>query len=205
MNSLKSPVIIFDFGGVLVDWSPYYLYRQVMDNDEEIKAFLDEIDFVYWNTQFDKGYPFSKGIEEKCARFPHREELIRLFNSRWLDAMGEVMTATVDVVRGLKQAGYSLYGLSNWSFEKFNLVKDRCEFLDYLDDYLLSGQVKLIKPESEIFHLLLNKIGQPAANCLFVDDNLENIKAAQSLGFQTIRFQSAGQLVQDLKSAGIRF
>ena len=135
INPNKYPVILFDFGAVLVDWSPYYLYRKVMANDEEIKAFLDEIDFKNWNPQFDQGYPFELGVEEKCAQFPHHAEMIRRFNSHWLDSMGEVMLETVEIARRLKEAGYTLYGLSNWSTSKFNLVKERMIFLQYLDGY----------------------------------------------------------------------
>jgi 2-haloacid dehalogenase len=201
----KLPVIIFDFGAVLVDWSQYYLYRKVMASDDEIKEFLDEIDFTQWNLQFDKGYPFEDGVEEKCAQFPHRAELIRRFNSHWLDAMGKVMMDTVDVARRLKAAGYTLYGLSNWSESKFNLVKDRLVFLDYLDDYILSGKVKQVKPEPFIFHTLLDAINHKADECLFIDDSAANIKTAEALGFQTIQFKSAEQLADELTRRGFVF
>jgi len=204
-TTTKSPVIIFDFGAVLVDWNQYYLYRKVLSSDEEIKAFLEEIDFKGWNLQFDKGYSFEKGVEEKCAEFPHRAELIRLFNSHWLDAMGDVMMDTVDIARRLKEAGYTLYGLSNWSESKFNQVKDRLVFLDYLDDYVLSGKVNQVKPEPYIYHTLLNKINHKAEECLFIDDSSANIHAADSLGFQTILFKSAEQLADALKNKGLDF
>jgi 2-haloacid dehalogenase len=195
--------IVFDFGGVLIDWNPYYLYRKVLKNDEEIKAFLDEIDFKHWNPKFDRGYSFEKGVEEKCVEFPHREDLIRRFNSHWLDAMGDLLTGTVEIVRGLKAAGYQVYGLSNWSVEKYNLVKDRFEFLSWLDGYLLSGQVQQVKPEPEIFHTFLSRFNLEAANCLFVDDVAENIQTAQRIGFQTIQFQTSAQLADELISRGI--
>jgi 2-haloacid dehalogenase len=201
----KMPIIVFDFGAVLVDWSPYYLYRKVMKNDDEIKAFLEEIDFKQWNPQFDKGYPFEKGVDEKCAEFPHRADLIRRFDSHWLDCMGEVMTGTAEVAHQLKASGYTLYGLSNWSVSKFNLVKDRFVFLDDLDGYLLSGEVQQIKPDAEIFHSLLERIGCSAPECLFIDDSAANIQAAKDLGFQTIQFRSAEQLVKELNAMGVKF
>ncbi len=200
---MDKTTIVFDFGGVLIDWSPYYLYRKVLKDDNEIKAFLEEIDFKHWNPKFDRGYSFEKGVEEKCAEFPHREDLIRRFNSHWLDAMGELMTDTVKIVRGLKDAGYLVYGLSNWSVEKYNLVKDRFEFLSWLDGYLLSGQVGQVKPEPEIFHTFLKRFNLEAANCLFIDDVAENIHTAQKVGFQTVQFQSAGQLSKELSLKGI--
>ncbi len=200
----KTPVVIFDFGGVFVDWSPYYLYRKVMKNDSEIQSFLEEIDFHNWNNQFDKGYPFEKGIEEKCAEFPQYAELIRRFNSHWMDAMGQIFSGTVEIARQFKDAGYTLYGLSNWSTTKFNLVKDRCVFLQYLDDFILSGQVNQIKPAPDIFHTLLNRFNLQAADCLFIDDSAANIQTANQLGFQTIRFESPEQLASALSGNGIK-
>ncbi len=204
INPKKYPVIIFDFGAVMVDWSPYYLYRKVMANDEEIKTFLEEIDFKNWNPQFDKGHPFELGVAEKCAEFPHRAELIKRFNSHWLDTMGEVMLDTVEIARKLKEAGYILFGLSNWSTTKFELVKERMIFLQYLDGYLLSGEVMQIKPDAEIFHTLLSRLGQPAQNCLFIDDSAANIQTARELGFGTILFTSADQLEKELATRGIK-
>ncbi len=201
----KFPVIIFDFGAVLVDWSPYYLYNKVMTSDEEIRSFLEEIDFKNWNPKFDRGYSFEKGVEEKVAQFPQHETLIRRFNSHWMDAMGEVMMDTVEIARKLKEAGYSLYGLSNWNATTFEWVKDRFVFLQYLDDFLLSGQVNQVKPEPEIYHTLLNKIGRKAEECLFIDDSAANINTAQEIGFQTILFTSAQQLAAELTNRGILF
>ncbi len=204
-SQTKLPIIIFDFGAVLVDWSPYYLYNKVMSSDEEIRLFLEEIDFKNWNPKFDKGYSFEIGVEEKVAEFPQHEAMIRLFNSHWMDAMGEVMMDTVEIARRLKEAGFTLFGLSNWSETKFDLVKDRMVFLDYLDDYVLSGTVKQVKPEPEIFHTLLNKIQRQAEECLFIDDSAANIHTAQTLGFQTIQFTSAQQLADELTQRGIIF
>lgn len=201
----KTPAIIFDFGGVLADWNPYYLYRKVIKDDAQIKAFLEEVNFKYWNLRFDGGYPFAEGINEMCAEHPQQADLIRRFHTHWVDSLGEVLTDTVEVVRRLHAAGYPLYGLSNWSTETFNQIKDRFVFLEYLEDYVLSGQVKIVKPSPEIFTILLERIGLPAAECLFIDDSAVNIQAAADLGIQTILFQSAGQLSADLAKRNILF
>ncbi|MCX6055220.1 MAG: HAD family phosphatase [Chloroflexi bacterium] len=195
--------VIFDFGGVLVDWSPYNLYRGILKTDEEINAFLEEIDFKNWNPRFDKGYPFSIGIEEICIQFPHRAELIRLFNDRWEEAMGGLLTGTIDVLRKIKEAGYPVYGLSNWSEEKFNLVKGQMEFLSLLDDFLISGEVHEIKPEPRIFNILLERIHRSSGGCIFVDDSPDNIRTANDLGFRTILFHSPRQLLEELDGMGI--
>lgn len=199
----QSLAVIFDFGGVLIDWSPYNLYRKILKNDEEIKIFLEEIDFKNWNPQFDKGYSFALGIEEKCALFPHRAELIHIFNDRWIEALGEPLTESIAILRQIKSAGYPVYGLSNWSIEKFNLVKDQFEFLDLLDDFVISGEAKQIKPEPDIFHTLLKRINRSAGECIFIDDVMENIATARLLGFKTIHFQTPARLMSELQQAGI--
>lgn len=202
-QNTKLPLLVFDFGGVLVDWNPYSLYRKVIKSDEEIKAFLEEIQFSKWNAELDKGYPFEQGIEDKCAEFPEHAELIRRFGTHWMDALGEVMVGTVEIMLKLKKSGYSLYGLSNWSVEKFNLVKDHFPFLPLLEDYLISGEVHLAKPDPEIFHRFLKKINHSASECLFIDDHLPNIETAQTLGFQTIQFKSPEDLEDQLTHLGI--
>lgn len=204
-TTTKSPVIVFDFGAVLVDWNAYYLYRKVFNNDEEVKSFLEEIGFKEWNLQFDKGYSFEKGVEEKCAEFPHRADMIRLYHTRWIESMGDLMMDTIDIARRLKEAGYTLYGLSNWSVSTFDQVKDRMVFLEYLDDYVLSGEVKQVKPEPDIFYTLLKKINHKAEECLFIDDSAANIHGAEVIGFQTLQFKSAAQLEEDLKKRGFAF
>ena len=176
-----------------------------MANDEEIKAFLEEIDFKGWNLQFDKGHSFEKGVEEKVAEFPNHADLIKRFNSHWMDAMGEIMTETVDIAKRLKDAGYMLYGLSNWNETKFNSVKDDFYFLEYLDGYVLSGTVKQIKPEPDIFHTLLKTINYKAEECLFIDDSAANIHTEDELGFQTIHFISAQLLADELTQRGLTF
>lgn len=202
-DSQNKPAIVFDFGGVLIDWSPYYLYRKLLKSDAEIKSFLEEIDFYTWNSQLDKGVPFEQGIAEKCTQFPQYSGLIRAFGERWIETAGEVMSDTLDVLRRLKEKGYALFGLSNWSEVTFDLVKPRMSFLEYLDDYLISGQVLTIKPDPEMFRCLLVITNRPAHECLFIDDNMENILAARELGFQTIRFESAEQLTSELVKMGI--
>ena len=197
-NKLNT-AIVFDFGGVLIDWNPYLLYRTMLDSDEEIQQFLNEIGFRDWNLSLDKGKPFAQGVEELSAKFPHRAELIRAFDTRWMETLGEPLLDTVAVMQKIKTAGYPLYGLSNWSAEKFRLVKQRFEFLNYLDDYVVSGEVKQIKPESDIFNTLLSRIHRSAGECLFIDDSQDNIRAADNLGFQTILFTSADQLETELK------
>ena len=197
-NSIKA--IIFDFGGVLVDWDPRNLYQAYFPNQPEaLNDFLEEVGFAAWNARQDGGRSFAEGVAELSARFPHRAELIRAYAENWTASIRGEIAGTVEILYELKAQGYPLYGLSNWSAETFPLVKDEYAFFKEFDKIIISGEVKLIKPDPAIYRLLLQHIQRPAAECLFIDDSPVNIAAAKELGFQTHRFQSPKALVDDLQ------
>jgi len=191
--------IIFDFGGVLLEWDPHALYRRFIDQPQQIDQFLAEVGFATWNAEQDRGRPFAEGIAELSSQFPHHAHLIRTYYDHWEDSIVGPIPGTVAILRKLKRAGYPLYGLSNWSAETFPKVRKRYAFFDLLDDILLSGDAKMLKPDPAIFNLLLSKIGYPSRNCLLIDDSQSNIVAAKSLGFNTIHFKSPGQLQSELQ------
>lgn len=195
--------IIFDFGGVLVDWNPRYLYSKFFDGNEEgLQRFLDEIGFAEWNLQQDKGRPFAEGVAELSGRFPQYAGLIQAYDQLWEESISGPIQPTVEILDELRQAGYPLYGLSNWSGEKFRLVRQNYRFFDWFEDILVSGEVKLVKPDERIFNLMLERIGRGAGECLLVDDSAANIQAAARLGFQTIQFRSPEQLRGELIQQG---
>jgi 2-haloacid dehalogenase len=198
------PALIFDFGGVLLDWNPRYLYRKLFPGDEPaMERFLAEVDFYTWNPHQDAGRPFSIAIAELCARHPHYCELIRLYAERFPETVSGAIAGTVEVLRRLHLAGYPLYGLSNWSAETFYRVRPSYAFFDWFQDMVISGEVGLIKPDPRIFHLLLHKVARPAEECLLIDDSPTNIGAAASLGFQTIQFHNPEQLAAELSARGL--
>ncbi|HLO17266.1 MAG TPA: HAD family phosphatase [Anaerolineales bacterium] len=191
--------IIFDFGNVLLEWNPRYIYKRYFPDDPEgMERFFKEINFSDWNLQLDKGLPFAEGVAVLSREFPHYSRLIQAFHEHWIDSVGGPVTGTVDILKRLKQAGYPLYGLSNWSAETFPHMRRKHNFFDLLDDIVISGEVGHVKPDPEIFQILLNKIGTPAQECLFIDDALPNIQQAQKMGFMTIHFQSPEQLATTL-------
>ena len=198
-----TPAIIFDFGGVLLDWNPRYLYRKLFPDEQAIDRFLAEIGFYEWNPKQDAGRPFSVAVAELCARHPHYCELIRAYDERFLESVGGAIPGTVDILRRLHRAGFPLYGLSNWSAEKFRLVRPAYKFFDWFQDMVISGEVGVIKPDRRIFQLLLHKAARPAGQCLLIDDSPVNIAAAQDLGFQTIQFHNPEQLAAELVSRGL--
>jgi 2-haloacid dehalogenase len=204
MTNSNITAIIFDFGNVLVEWNPRYVYNRYFPNDPKgMEDFLREVDFMGWNARQDKGRSFKEGIADLSRQFPHHAHLIQAYHDNWKDSIGKAYWGTVEIMKRLKQAGYPLYGLSNWSAETFPHVREEYDFFDLLDDMVISGHVGHVKPEPEIYHLMLEKIGRPANECLFIDDSLPNIHQANTMGFVTIHFESSEKLKTDLEEMGI--
>jgi 2-haloacid dehalogenase len=196
--------IVFDFGNVLLEWNPRYVYQRYFPDDPQgMERFLEEVNFMDWNLQQDKGRPFAEGVAALSGKFPQYARLIQTYHDNWTDSLGRAYEGTVAIMKQLKQAGYPLYGLSNWSAETFPRAREKYDFFDLLDDFVISGDVGHVKPDPEIFRILLSKIGRPAQECLFIDDALANIDQAQKMGFATIHFQSSEQLAQSLRELGI--
>jgi 2-haloacid dehalogenase len=187
--------IIFDFGNVLLEWNPRFVYQRFFPNDPEgMERFFKEVNFMEWNLLQDKGRPFTEGVAILSKEFPQYSHLIQAYHDQWTDSLGEALNGTVKILKELKQAGYPLYGLSNWSAETFPHARKKHDFFDLLDDMVISGEVGHVKPHPEIFQIMLDRIGRPAHECLFIDDALANVEQAQAMGFATIHFESPDQL-----------
>jgi len=199
---MQTPIkaIIFDFGGVLLDWDPRNLYQHYFpEQPQAMEKFLSEINFYDWNAQQDKGRSFSDAIAVHTVKFPQYAHLIQAYYEHWEDSVTGAIPGTVDILHELKGKGYPLYGLSNWSAETFPRARHKYSFFDLFDEIILSGDVKLIKPDPAIFNLLLNKIRYTAPECLLIDDSQANIDTAKKLGFVTIHFTSPERLQTELK------
>jgi 2-haloacid dehalogenase len=196
--------IIFDYGNVLLEWNPRYVYQHYFPDDPQgMEEFLKEIDFMEWNVQQDKGRTFAEGVAALSRQFPHHAQLIQAYHDHWIDSIGDAYWETVDLIHQLKEKGYPIYGLSNWSAETFPHARAKYNFFDLFDDMVISGAVGFVKPEPEIFQILLDKIGKPAKECLFIDDSLPNIQQADAMGFETIHFVSPSQLKDRLVQLGL--
>jgi 2-haloacid dehalogenase len=203
MNRIQ-PAIIFDFGGVLVDWDPHYLYRPFFNGDDAaIDRFLQEIGFREWNLHQDGGRSFDEGVAVLSAQFPQYVPLIRAYHERYTDSIVGPVDGTVKILRACKAAGYPLYGLSNWAQEKFDLIRPKYDFFDCFDDILISSTVNLVKPDPRIFEIFLKRIGRRAEECVYIDDSAVNAAAADRLGFSTIHFESPNQLAAELDRVGV--
>jgi len=203
-NKKTYPIFVFDFGGVLLDWNPRHLYRKLFNGDSvAMENFLAEISFVEWNLEQDKGRPFAKGIAELSQRFPHYAAFINAYDERWEESIAGPIPDTVEILHLLKQKGHALFGLSNWSSETFNRIRSKYDFLHWFDWIVISGEIKLAKPDPGIYNILLDRANESAEKCLFIDDSEVNITAAKELGFMTIHFKSPQQLKRDLSRRGL--
>ncbi len=192
--------MIFDLGGVLIDWDPRHLFRKIFkDNKKEMDHFLTIVCPQEWNVQQDAGNSFQEAIEERIREFPEYSDLIRAYMDRWDEMVTGEIPGTVAVLADLRQAGYPLYALSNWSAETFQRIIGRFEFLKWFNEIIISGNVKVVKPDPAIYTLLLDRIQYEPQDCLFIDDSETNVEAARQLGFQIIRFTSAAQLWSALR------
>jgi epoxide hydrolase-like predicted phosphatase len=195
--------IIFDLGNVVIGWDPYRVYRPLLESDEAIGAFFDEVGFAEWNVEQDRGRPWSEAVAELSSRFPHRRELIHAFYDRWDDSITGIIEGTVDIIRRLRDRGLQLIGLTNWSGETFARTRPRYDVFALFDDIVVSGAVGLIKPDPAIFDLTLKRAGRRPSECLFIDDSKVNVAAAAELGLDAILFESPPQLERALRSREI--
>ena len=192
--------IVFDFGGVLIDWNPRYYYRDVFHDEVEMEFFLDKICNSEWNLQQDAGRSFNEATKELVNRFPKYENEIRNYYANWTKMIGGAIEENVVLIGDLKDK-YRLFGLTNWSAEAFPIVFNQYPFFKEFEGIVVSGIEKIVKPDTRIYKLLLTRYGLIANESLFIDDNLENINAANKLGFKAIHLKEKVNLkneVQDL-------
>jgi 2-haloacid dehalogenase len=198
--------VIFDLGGVLIDWDPRHLYRRMFAGDEAaMERFLAEICTPDWNLAFDAGRPWEEGIAELVARHPHERERIEAYRACWLEMIGGPIAGTVALLEELDGQGVPLWALTNWSSETFALVRPdpAYGFLDRFRAIFVSGELRLVKPDPAIFRHVLDAIGVPAGRCVFIDDSARNVEAAAGLGLLTHRFTGPERLRADLARLGL--
>ncbi len=193
--------IIFDLGGVLIDWNPRYLYRKLFQSEAEMERFLEQITTSDWNEAQDAGRPLAEGTQLLVDRYPDHRELIEAFYGRWEEMLGGAISGTVEILENFRNAGHHrLYALTNWSAETWPIALRRFEFLHWFEDVLVSGKEGIRKPDPAFYGLLRERFGIEFADALFIDDNLRNVLAARELGLDTIHFQTPGQLRTELQA-----
>lgn len=202
---MKIKNIIFDFGGVLMDWNPRYFFKTYFNDDEKMEYFLENIAQDEWNIEQDRGRSLSEGTEIQVKKFPDWEKEIRAYYDNWTVMLKSDIPQNVDVLRKLKNTDYQLFGLTNWSAETFPYALENYDFFQIFNGKIVvSGTEKLIKPDPAIWHILLERYDIQAGESVFIDDNPKNIEMAQSLGFATIHVTPDTNLEQELAGLGVK-
>lgn len=200
MEQIKN--IVFDFGGVLIDWNPEYLYKKVFEDKEEMNYFFKNVCTSEWNIQQDAGRPLAEATAEKQKEFPKYADEIAMFYSRWSEMLGGEIVENTRLVKPLSEK-YNTYGLTNWSAETIPVAMERYEFFKHLKGMVVSGDEKLVKPDPKLYYVLLDRFDLDPEETLFIDDNAHNIDAAKLLGFKTIHFTNGVNLEEQLRGMGV--
>ncbi len=191
--------LIFDYGGVLLDWNPHYLYDTYFGDVEKAEWFLTNICTYEWNAQHDGGRPVAEGTAELVAAHPEWKKEIELYYGEFLKMMGGQISGMEAYVKQLKDKGFRIFGLSNWSEETFALVRPLYPVLNLIEDMVISGTERVMKPDLRIFQVALKRFGIKAEETVFIDDNPNNVEAANKIGIHGILFQSLDQLKEELQ------
>lgn len=204
MTAPAIDAVLFDLGGVLIDWNPRHVYREHFGRDEAaMEDFIARVVPMAWNHEMDAGKPFDDAVRERQALFPEHADLIALWRDRWPDMLGGPIEPTVELLRDLRAAGRRVLALTNWSAETFPIARARYGFFDWFEAIFVSGEERLAKPDLQFFELAMTRGALVPSRTLFIDDNLANIEAARSLGFDTHRFVEPDALRRALVERGL--
>ena len=195
--------VVFDLGGVLIDWDPRYLYRKIFADEAEMEEFLGTIATFEWHMEQDRGRTMEEATALLSSRHPEHAREIEAFYDRWDEMFGGPIEGSVDVLRELRERGYPLYALTNFSAETFPRAREWYGFLSWFDEIVVSGEEGMIKPDKEIYGVLVKRTGLDPATTVFVDDSAPNVAAARELGFTAIRFRDPNALRDELVGLGL--
>ncbi|MBT1701211.1 HAD family phosphatase [Fulvivirgaceae bacterium PWU4] len=200
----KIETVIFDLGGVLIDWNPRYLYRKILKDEEQVNWFLQNICTSEWNDEQDAGRSFEEATRELIRKHPGWEEAITAWYGRWQETISGPIQETVEILEAIKKSnGYRLYALTNWSAETFPWALDNFKFLHWFEGIVVSGVEKTRKPFPEFYQILFDRYKIDPSKAIFIDDNIKNIEGARKIGLPAIQFQNPQQLRAHLTQIGL--
>lgn len=198
--------LIFDFGGVLMDWNPRYFFKDYFKDNEKMEFFLKNVAHDDWNAEQDRGRTTAEGTQFLIEKHPEWEKEIRAYYDNWPVMLRADIPQNVAVLRKLQHTGYELFGLTNWSAETFPYALENYDFFTiFKGRIVVSGDEKLIKPDPKIWQILLERYNLNAEESVFIDDNPKNIEVAKSLGFLTVHMIENCDLEKDLRALGVGF
>ncbi len=195
--------VVFDLGGVLIDWNPRHFFRPVFNDDEAMEHFLAHVCNQAWNEQQDAGRPWHEATAMLVSQFPEHQAMIEAYRTGWEKMLGGVFQDTIDILAELRAAGIRLYALTNWSHETFPVALERYEFLQWFEGIVVSGEERLIKPDARIFDVLFQRYAIDPDRALYVDDSARNVDASRALGMRAWQFQGAGDFRDWLVAHGV--
>jgi 2-haloacid dehalogenase len=195
--------VVFDLGGVLLDWDPRHLYRKLFDDEEAMERFLGELCTIEWHAQHDRGVPAEQSCAELAARHPEYAELIHAWHQRTEEMIAGTIDDSVEILRELKEAGVRCYALTNMEAETYPLRAERYEFMRWFDGTVVSAHEGVIKPEREIFERLLERYELDPERTLMIDDAQRNVEAAERLGMKAVYFSTPPRLRSVLDGFGL--
>ena len=202
MTALRS-VVVFDLGGVLIDWNPRYLYRKLFQNEAVMEHFLANICTTEWNLQQDAGRSFAQACATLKLEHPNNAEMIDAWFERFDEMMAGPIAGTVDILTELREREVPTYALSNWSAETFPYAQRRFEFLQWFRAIFLSAEVHLVKPDPRIFRSFCEKFALTPEQIIYIDDLQHNVEVASRIGMQAIRFSDPASLREELVQLGL--
>lgn len=198
--------IIFDFGGVVMDWNPRYFFKDYFNDDEKMEFFLKHIAEDDWNAEQDRGRSLQEGTEIQIQKFPEWENELRAYYDNWSTMLKSDIPENVEVLRKLEHSDYELFGLTNWSAETFPYALENYDFFNvFKGKIVVSGTEELIKPDPKIWEVLLERYQLKSEESVFIDDNPKNIEVAETLGFLTVHIQQETNLEKELRNLGLSF
>ncbi len=197
--------IVFDLGGVLIDWNPKYVYRTIFDSEEKVDWFVTNICSLEWNEEQDGGRLIAEANKILIAKHPEYEKEIFAYYDRWEEMLNGSNPEVVDILKSLRDnPKYRIYALTNWSAETFPKALEQFEFLKWFEGIVVSGKEHLKKPDPAIYDLLVRRYQINTESAVFIDDNQRNVDASNKFGLPAIRFENAVKLKADLEKLGVK-
>jgi 2-haloacid dehalogenase len=204
MTDAVIDAVLFDLGNVLIRWDPRNHYKDRFASAEDMERFLAVVAPGSWNHEMDLGKPFALAIAERTVLHPEHGELLAEWQTEWERMLGGAIDGSVALLAELRQAGYRIAALTNWSAETFPVARKRFPFLAWFEDVVISGVEGIAKPDPQMFALALARTGFVPERTVFIDDSLPNIEAARAARLRTVHFASPQQCREELRAFGVR-
>ncbi len=200
---MQPNAVLFDIGNVFVEWNPRFLYQKLIDDADELDRFLAEVVTLDWHSEHDRGRPFAEGVADLSSQFPEYQDLIQAYDTRWEETLGGVIQGSVDVMMELLERGIRVYGLTNFSAEKWPAFCRNHDFTDMFEGVVVSGEEGLIKPDPRIYHTAIARFHLDPEATVYIDDRRENVLAAEQLDMIGHQFTAPGVLRDAFEKIGM--